>query len=294
MSFSQVSASPFWFPDTVASMRLAGDYNRRRWPLYILAALPIPVSSPKSRATFPTWFLATTFLIDSAKGLLTAVGCVALSACRCVWTRCPSSAGYLLIAVVTVPALGAFAGAAARLRSRSGLLVCLGSMVHGETALAQLVLTPAICYWIFGSDFRALANTPRMIGGRVADDRLAGRHLLRGEHRQPELAAATDAVLCADSVLVLGSVALRHVWRRRRRYLVRRAQSFKLRSRITVLIAGLSSNRNRVALQNFLLLRAGAHISGGRHRRAASRRRAVRCVESEERFSGTLPMPRRS
>jgi len=160
MSFSQVSASPFWFPDTVLLCALLVT-QPRRWPLYILAALPIRFFSEVAR-DIPTWFLATTFLIDSAKGLLTAVGLRRFVGVPLRLDTLPQFGRYLLIAVVTVPALGAFAGAAARYALGQGYWSAWDQWFMGD-ALAQLVLTPAICYWIFGSDFRALANTPRMI-----------------------------------------------------------------------------------------------------------------------------------
>ena len=160
MSFSQVSASPFWFPDTVLLCALLVT-QPRRWPLYILAALPIRFFSEVAR-DIPTWFLATTFLIDSAKGLLTAVGLRRFVGVPLRLDTLPQFGRYLLIAVVTVPALGAFAGAAARYALGQGYWSAWDQWFMGD-ALAQLVLTPSICYWIFGSDFRALANTPRMI-----------------------------------------------------------------------------------------------------------------------------------
>jgi PAS domain S-box-containing protein len=161
MSFSQASASPFWFPDAVLLCALLVT-QPRRWPLYILAALPIRLFSEVAR-DIPTWFLVVTFLIDSAKGLLTAVGLRRFVGVPLRLETLPQFSRYLLIAVVTVPVLGAFAGAAARYALGQDYWTAWDQWFMGD-ALAQLVLTPAICYWIFGSDLRALApNTPRRI-----------------------------------------------------------------------------------------------------------------------------------
>ena len=161
MSFSQASASPFWFPDTVLLCALLVT-QPRRWPLYILAALPIRLFSEVAH-DIPTWFLVVTFLIDSAKGLLTAVGLRRFVGVPLRLETVPQFGRYLLIAVVTVPALGAFAGAAARYALGQDYWTAWDQWFMGD-ALAQLVLTPAICYWILGSDLGALApTTPRRI-----------------------------------------------------------------------------------------------------------------------------------
>ena len=70
MSFSQESASPFWFPDSVLLCALLLSAPGKWW-IFVLAALPIRlfVSVPSD---VPQWFLLATFAIDSAKGVFGA------------------------------------------------------------------------------------------------------------------------------------------------------------------------------------------------------------------------------
>src|SRR5262245_28137826 len=70
MSFSQATASPFWFPDSVLLCALLLT-SPRRWWIFILTALPIRLLMPVATGV-PPWFLLTTFAIDSAKGMLAA------------------------------------------------------------------------------------------------------------------------------------------------------------------------------------------------------------------------------
>src|SRR5262245_63829379 len=70
MSFSQASASPFWFPDSVLLCALLIS-RPRRWWIFILAPLPIRLFSEVA-AGIPVWFLCATFAIDSAKGVVAA------------------------------------------------------------------------------------------------------------------------------------------------------------------------------------------------------------------------------
>lgn len=158
MAFSQTSASPFWFPDAVLLCALLVT-TPRRWALYVLAALPIRLFSEVAQDT-PFWFLFTTFLIDSAKGMLTAVALRRFVGLPLRLDSIPQFGKYVGIAVVAVPALGAFAGAAARAQLGDSYWRAWDQWFMGD-ALAQLVLTPAILYWIFGSDLRTLLLNTR-------------------------------------------------------------------------------------------------------------------------------------
>src|SRR5262245_57627101 len=70
MSFSQVTASPFWFPDSVLLCALLVS-RPALWWIVILLPLPIRLFSDVAADT-PEWFLLTTFAIDSAKGVAAA------------------------------------------------------------------------------------------------------------------------------------------------------------------------------------------------------------------------------
>src|SRR5215813_2487249 len=71
MSFSLVTASPFWFPDSVLLCALLVSPPRWWW-VFVLAPLPIRlfVAVPPG---VPLWFLLTTFALDAAKGVIAAV-----------------------------------------------------------------------------------------------------------------------------------------------------------------------------------------------------------------------------
>ena len=70
MSFSEATASPFWFPDSVL---LCALLRRRpgRWWLFILAMLPIRLFSEVAQDV-PLWFLLATLANDSIKGIVSA------------------------------------------------------------------------------------------------------------------------------------------------------------------------------------------------------------------------------
>ncbi|HEY5806611.1 MAG TPA: MASE1 domain-containing protein, partial [Povalibacter sp.] len=161
MSFSQASASPFWFPDSVLLCALLVT-GPRRWPLYIFAALPIRLFSEVAQDA-PLWFLVGTFLIDSAKAILTALALRRYVGLPLRLRSVPQFGIFLLIAVLLVPAVSAFAGAALRQQMGQNYWSAWDQWFMGD-ALAQLVLTPAILYWIFGAELRAvLLDTSRLI-----------------------------------------------------------------------------------------------------------------------------------
>ncbi len=161
MSFSQASASPFWFPDSVLLCVLL-MVPPRRWIWYILATLPIRVFSEVAQ-DIPLWFLLATFAIDVAKALLTAVILRRFVGAPLQLETVPQFARFLLYAVLLVPALGAFAGAGARYLLGHDFWQSWDQWFMGN-ALTHLVVTPAICYWIFGSHLRALLlDTQRLI-----------------------------------------------------------------------------------------------------------------------------------
>ena len=161
MSFSQQSASPFWFPDSVllSALLLAPT---RRWIWYLLATLPIRIFSEVAWDV-PLWFLLTTFVIDSGKGLLTAIVLRRFVGIPLRLESVPQFAGFVLYAVLLVPALGAFAGAGARSLLGADFWSSWDQWFMGN-ALTHMVVTPAICYWIFGSELRRLfMDTKRAI-----------------------------------------------------------------------------------------------------------------------------------
>jgi PAS domain S-box-containing protein len=154
MSFSPTCASPFWFPDAVLLCALLLAPTNRWW-IFVLAPLPIRwfVAVPPD---VPAWFLLATFATDSAKGLLTA-------AILRRYIRNPlrlettgEFAVFGLIAVLLVPAVSAFGGAAARSALGYSYWLAWQQWFLGD-ALAHLIVTTAVLYWVL--------RFPRMLKG---------------------------------------------------------------------------------------------------------------------------------
>jgi len=145
MSFSDASSAPFWFPDSVLLCALL-VVRPSRWWLYIAAALPIRLFSEVS-AGVPTWFLLTTFGIDVAKAVVAAAALRRLVDDPLRWRTIRDFLVFGAIAVVLVPAASAFAGAAARSARGFDYWIAWEEWLLGD-ALAQLVITPLILYWL--------------------------------------------------------------------------------------------------------------------------------------------------
>jgi PAS domain S-box-containing protein len=156
MSFSQTTASPFWFPDSVLLCALLLT-PRRAWWILVLAALPIRLL-PAANVELPLWFLVDTFAIDSAKGLITALALRHFLADALRLRTVRDFAIFCLVAVVLVPAGAAFAGASARLWLGHDYWEAWRQWFLGD-ALTHLVITPAILYG-FPAARRLLERAP--------------------------------------------------------------------------------------------------------------------------------------
>jgi two-component system, LuxR family, sensor kinase FixL len=145
MSFSHACASPFWFPDSVLLCALL--LNRpQRWWLFVLAPLPIRLLVAVPPGT-PSWFLLATFAIDSLKGLLTAAALRRFVRNPLHLETVRAFSVYCLFAVLLVPLAAAFAGAAVRHRLGHDFWPSWEQWFMGD-ALTQLIITPAILFWI--------------------------------------------------------------------------------------------------------------------------------------------------
>jgi PAS domain S-box-containing protein len=144
MSFSQATASPFWFPDSVLLCALL--CTRPRWWLLLIAAT-VPIRFFSEVATqVPLGHLVSTSLNDYVKAVIAAVLIRRFMDDPIRFRSVRDFGVYCLIAVAAVPALSAFAGAAAH-----GLTPEYWS--HWERwflgdALTQLIVTPFIFYWL--------------------------------------------------------------------------------------------------------------------------------------------------
>jgi len=156
-SFSELVASPFWFPDSVLLCALLLTPTRWWWA-FVLGALPIRLllSGPPG---LPPWFLLATFVIDSAKGLVTAWTLRRLLADPLNLRTIRDLVLYCLIAVVVIPAAAAFGGAAARAARGFDYWASWQQWFLGNV-LAHAVITPAIL-WGIPSAARAVSDARR-------------------------------------------------------------------------------------------------------------------------------------
>lgn len=148
MSFSQATASPFWFPDSILLCALLMS-RPRLWWIFILAPLPIRLFSEVA-AGIPVWFLLATFALDSAKGLVAALALRRFVGNPVRFETVREVAVFFLFAVLLVPAASAFGGAAVLGIRGADYWLAWERWFLGD-ALTQLVVTPAILYWIFGA-----------------------------------------------------------------------------------------------------------------------------------------------
>ena len=154
MSFSQAAPAPFWFPDSVLLCALLMNHPRRWW-LFVLAPLPIRLFSEVADG-IPMWFLLATFALDSAKAVGTATVLRWLLGNPIRFQTVREFVNFFLYAVLLAPALSSFGGAALRAARGADYWSAWAQWFLGD-ALAQLVITPAILYWIFGASWKAKA-----------------------------------------------------------------------------------------------------------------------------------------
>ncbi len=158
MSFSQAVASPFWFPDSILLCALLLT-RPRRWPIFILGALPIRLFSDIAR-DIPAWFLLSAFAIDSARGVLTVLALRRFLIGRFRFETIREFALFCLWAVLLIPAATALGGAAARLARGHAFWPAWQQWFLGN-ALAHLVITPALLYWVLGTPWKTLRAVSR-------------------------------------------------------------------------------------------------------------------------------------
>jgi signal transduction histidine kinase len=164
MSFSQAVASPFWFPDSVLLCALL--LNRpSRWWLFALAPLPIRLIMDVPQEP-PAWFVLTTYSIDVTRALVTAALLRRFIANPTRLETVRDFAVFCLFAVFLVPAVGALGGAWARTALGHEFWPAWRQWLMGD-ALAHLVVTPAILYWIFGSHWPLRLPEPRRVAEAV-------------------------------------------------------------------------------------------------------------------------------
>jgi PAS domain S-box-containing protein len=145
MAFSPAVSAPFWFPDSILLCGLLSTRTRHWW-LLIVVTLPIRLAYA-DHPNVNLWFLLSVFVNDSAKGLLAAWllrrymrDPIRLHSMRDLGVYCA-------IAVLLVPALSAFGGAASRAMLGHAYWASFEQWFLGN-AMAHLIVTPILFYWL--------------------------------------------------------------------------------------------------------------------------------------------------
>jgi len=160
MAFSPAVSAPFWFPDAVLLCALLCTRTHRWWVL-LVAILPIRlIYGDHPGVSAP--FLLSVWVNDCAKGVVAAWllrrylrDPIRLDSMRDLAT-------FWAIAVVVVPALSAFAGAASRAMAGHEYWPSFEQWFLGD-AMAQLIITPILFYWVLRPPNPASFQSGRVI-----------------------------------------------------------------------------------------------------------------------------------
>ena len=164
MRFGPQAASPFWLPDAVLLCALLRS-RPKYWWIFLLAPLPIRLFSDVAN-TAPTWFLLCTYAVDSAKGVIAALALRRVLANPMRFETVGEFAWFVLIAVVLVPAASAFFGAGLHSLRGADYWLSWEQWFMGD-AVAQLVATPAILYWVFSTPWEMKRPAPSRVAEAV-------------------------------------------------------------------------------------------------------------------------------
>lgn len=177
IAFSQFCASPFWFPNAVLLCALL-KCRPGFWWIFVLATIPVRLLSTHSQG-IPAWFLLSAFMIDAAEVLLGAV--IAHRYVRNP-TRPESIRDFTFFSIfiiLALPALAAIGGGAICNGLGYDFRLAWSEWFLGN-ALAQLVATPFILYWVFNppGQWRNITSVrflevSALIGGLVTTGYLA-------------------------------------------------------------------------------------------------------------------------
>lgn len=146
-AFSQSSAAPFWFPDSVVLCALLMS-KPKYWGTLLISLLPTRLLIDGG-AEIPDWFRLTTFLIDSGKGLMVAASLRHLLVDPLRFRNAQEYALFCGVAVVAGPALSGLVGAATRHLAGYQFLLAWKQWFLGNVA-TQLIVTPPLFYWVVG------------------------------------------------------------------------------------------------------------------------------------------------
>lgn len=144
MSFSQATAAPFWFPDSVLLCALLRA-RPRWWWLLLLATLPIRllIAVPPE---LPSWFLVGSLVNDGLKAVLVALLLRRFLTNPIRFESVRDFGLYCLVAVLLVPLASALVGAASRQALGFDYWPAFEQWFLGN-ALTSLIVTPFLFYW---------------------------------------------------------------------------------------------------------------------------------------------------
>ena len=170
-SFGPGSFSPLWFPSSILLCALLKS-SPERWWLFIACMVPVRILG-QTDPDFPLWLALVNIALDIAKALMTAIPLRHFMRDPLRLDTLRDFAIFALIAVLLVPALAAFAGASVRAAIGDDFWSIWGRWFISD-ALAQLVLTPPILYWVFAAPWSVKTVTV----GRLIEPALIALGLL--------------------------------------------------------------------------------------------------------------------
>ena len=146
MQFSQALPAPFWLPDSILLCAFL-KARPRYWWIFILGALPVRLFSDVAHG-LPLWFLVGAGIVNFTQTVLVATLLRRSMNDPMRFSALRDLIVFFGIAVVGGPALAAFGGAALRSLLGYDYWQTWENWFLGN-ALAQLVVTPALFYWVF-------------------------------------------------------------------------------------------------------------------------------------------------
>jgi signal transduction histidine kinase len=175
-AFAPAIASPFWFPDSVLLCALLLSPPRWWW-VFILGTFPGRIA-PAMTSGMPAWYLLATYAIDCGAGVTTALALRRFMRNALRFESLRDLAVFCLWAVVLIPAsdaaLGAWAGV-----GRGWAFETTWRQWFLGVALSQLVVTPALLYWVvrpawkIGADHLRWLEAGLLAAGLIATGILA-------------------------------------------------------------------------------------------------------------------------
>jgi PAS domain S-box-containing protein len=151
MPLGRAAASPFWFPDAILLCAFLKSMPRNWW-IFVVASLAIRFVTPVPVGP-PLWAVFATFSVDTIKILATAFILRRLLVNPLRFQTVGEFLVFVAVAAIGVPAIAAFFGAAVRAAEGHAYWPAWREWFMGD-AVAQLIVTPFILYWVFSRPWR--------------------------------------------------------------------------------------------------------------------------------------------